>query len=68
MQHTEREEQVCQLLLQGLTNSEIAARMGVKTRTVKSHLKHLFLKHGIDDASKIKRILLAVKLYEERRR
>jgi len=45
---TAREQEVLSLLAQGLSNSEIAARLGLSTRTVKGHLEELFAKLEID--------------------
>ncbi len=41
---TSREEEILRLLVEGLTNAEIAARLCVSVNTVASHLKHLFSK------------------------
>lgn len=38
---TTREQQVAQLVAEGLTNPQIAARLGVSTRTVVNHLEHI---------------------------
>jgi DNA-binding CsgD family transcriptional regulator len=38
---TTREHQVARLVADGLTNSQIAARLGVSVRTVVSHLEHI---------------------------
>lgn len=65
--HTKREDDVGKYLLQGLGNKEIADRMGIQERTVKSYLHQMYIKHGISEVNRIKRIVLAVKLYEERR-
>lgn len=66
MKHTEREEEAVCLLLMGKSNLEIAQRMKVSVGRVKKILGILYLKHGIDDPSKISRIVLAVKVYKER--
>jgi two-component system, NarL family, nitrate/nitrite response regulator NarL len=44
---TPREEQVFELVEQGLTNGEIARELGIRPGTVKIHLKHLYEKTGI---------------------
>ncbi|WP_280316717.1 LuxR C-terminal-related transcriptional regulator, partial [Nocardia wallacei] len=46
---TEREEQILRLLAQRLSNSEIAARLGLSVATVKTHLFHLGVKLGTGD-------------------
>jgi DNA-binding NarL/FixJ family response regulator len=44
---TEREQQVAQLLVRGLTNKEIAVRLGVTQHTVKFHLNGILRKLGV---------------------
>jgi DNA-binding NarL/FixJ family response regulator len=44
---TPREQQVVELVEQGLKNKEIALTMGIRPGTVKIHLKHIFEKTGI---------------------
>ncbi len=44
---TSREQQVLELVEQGLRNKEIANEMGICAGTVKIHLKHVFEKTGI---------------------
>lgn len=44
---TEREMDVIQLLVEGLTNKEIAAMLAVRPRTVKFHLDNIYSKLGI---------------------
>jgi predicted ATPase/DNA-binding CsgD family transcriptional regulator len=44
---TPTERRVAELVVDGLTNAEIAARMFVSTATVKSHLNHIFAKLGV---------------------
>jgi DNA-binding NarL/FixJ family response regulator len=44
---TPREQQVLELVRQGLRNREIAAALGIRPGTVKIHLKHIFEKTGI---------------------
>lgn len=43
---TERELEVLQLISQGLSNAEIAARLVITLNTTKVHVKHLFAKLG----------------------
>jgi DNA-binding NarL/FixJ family response regulator len=44
---TARELQVMELVERGLKNKDIAASLGIRTGTVKIHLKHIFEKTGI---------------------
>lgn len=44
-----RESQVLQLLVEGLTNSQIAVRLNVTGETVKSHMRHIMDKLGVSD-------------------
>jgi non-specific serine/threonine protein kinase len=44
---SEREQEVAQLIASGLTNREIAARIGVAVRTVDAHSEHIRNKLGV---------------------
>ena len=44
---TPREQQVLDLVEQGLKNKEIARELGIRPGTVKIHLKHIFEKTGV---------------------
>lgn len=44
---TSREQQVLELVEQGLKNKEIARDLGIRPGTVKIHLKHIFEKTGV---------------------
>ncbi|MGH9662193.1 MAG: LuxR C-terminal-related transcriptional regulator [Bryobacteraceae bacterium] len=44
---TPREQQVVELVEQGLKNKEIAKLLGIRPGTVKIHLKHIFEKTGV---------------------
>lgn len=44
---TSREQQVLQLVEQGLRNKDIARELGIQPGTVKIHLKHIFEKTGV---------------------
>jgi two-component system nitrate/nitrite response regulator NarL len=44
---TARELQVVELVERGMTNRDIACELGIRTGTVKIHLKHIFEKTGV---------------------
>ena len=46
---TSRERDVLYLVVQGLTNAEIAKQLIVSVDTVKTHLKHIYSKSGVQD-------------------
>ncbi|PJH76408.1 MAG: hypothetical protein CO064_01460 [Anaerolineae bacterium CG_4_9_14_0_8_um_filter_58_9] len=43
---SEREQEVFQLLLQGLSNKEIASTLGICQKTVEKHLANIYIKIG----------------------
>lgn len=55
---TEREQHVLQKIFEGLTNKEIAARLGVTESAVKATLQQLFQKTGVRTRSQLVRIAL----------
>jgi DNA-binding NarL/FixJ family response regulator len=59
---TPRDHQVLDLLVQGCSNKEIAAELNISPRTVKQHLRTLFLRAGIKEGRK--RVKLATALFE----
>ena len=44
---------VLELVVQGLSNEEIALQLGIKARTVKFHLHSIYRKRGIDNRTKL---------------
>jgi len=46
---TARERDVLYLVVEGLTNAEIAKQLIVSVDTVKTHLKHIYSKSGVQD-------------------
>jgi len=63
---TPRDDQVLRLLVQGCSNKEIAAQLKISPRTVKQHLRTLFLRAGIRDGRK--RVKLATAMFEKEQR
>jgi DNA-binding NarL/FixJ family response regulator len=60
---TPRDQQVLHLLAQGCSNKEIARLLNISPRTVKQHLRTLFLRAGIRDGRK--RVKLATAVFEK---
>ena len=46
MHLTRRQAEILELVASGLSDKEIATRLGVSPRTIQSHLDRLFLQHG----------------------
>jgi DNA-binding CsgD family transcriptional regulator len=63
MKVTPRDRQVLDLLVQGCSNKEIAGQLSISPRTVKQHLRTLFLRAGIRDGRK--RVRLATAAFED---
>jgi DNA-binding CsgD family transcriptional regulator len=62
---TQRDQQVLKLLVQGCSNKEIAAQLNISPRTVKQHLRTLFLRAGIRDGRKRVKLATAMFMKEE---
>src|SRR6476660_9657537 len=58
---TPRDEAALRLLAQGCSNKEIAGSLNISPRTVKQHLRTLFLRAGIRDGRK--RVKLATAIF-----
>jgi DNA-binding NarL/FixJ family response regulator len=58
---TPRDEEVLRLLAQGCSNKEIAGQLNISPRTVKQHLRTLFLRAGITEGRK--RVKLATAMF-----
>ena len=43
---TPRQAEILQLVASGLSDKQIASRLGVSPRTIQSHLDRLYLEHG----------------------
>ncbi len=63
---TRRDEDVLNLLVQGCSNKEIAEQLHISPRTVKQHLRTLFLRAGITEGRK--RVKLATAMYQKEQR
>jgi DNA-binding NarL/FixJ family response regulator len=60
---TRRDQEVLKLLVEGCSNKEIAAELSISPRTVKQHLRTLFLRAGIKHGRK--RVILATAMFEK---
>lgn len=60
---TRRDQQVLNLLVKGCSNKEIASELDISPRTVKQHLRTLFLRAGIKQGRK--RVILATAIFEK---
>ncbi|MGH2662101.1 MAG: response regulator [Actinomycetota bacterium] len=49
---TEREREVMNLLVQGLSNPDIAGRLFISEKTVKNHINRIYAKLGVSDRAK----------------
>jgi DNA-binding NarL/FixJ family response regulator len=58
---TPRDHEVLHLLVQGCSNKEIASQLNISPRTVKQHLRTLFLRAGIREGRK--RVKLATAMF-----
>jgi DNA-binding NarL/FixJ family response regulator len=63
---TQRDEQVLKFLVEGCSNKEIAEELNISPRTVKQHLRTLFLRAGIKDGRK--RVKLATAVFQREQR
>lgn len=46
---TERESEILQLMIEGLTNPDMAARLTIEVSTVKTHVRSILRKLGVDN-------------------
>jgi DNA-binding CsgD family transcriptional regulator len=53
VQLTQREDEVLQLVVSGLSNEEIAARLAISRRTVEAHLRALFQKTEVNSRAQL---------------
>jgi DNA-binding CsgD family transcriptional regulator len=54
---TDREREIAHLVADGLTNREIADRLGVSVRTIDGHLYRIFAKLRIEDRDQLARLV-----------
>jgi non-specific serine/threonine protein kinase len=50
---TRREREVAELLAEGLSNREIAARLVISLRTAESHVEHILAKLGLTNRTQV---------------
>jgi two-component system, NarL family, nitrate/nitrite response regulator NarL len=55
---TDREQEIIKWLIQGMTNKEIAGKLGITDKTVKKHFSNIFNKLGVHRRSQILSIRL----------
>jgi len=55
---TDRKAEVLKLLVQGLTNKQIAVRLGISESAVKNAMQRLFAKTGVRARSQLVRVAL----------
>ena len=60
---TEREREVLALMAEGRSNKAICARLFLSPKTIETHVKHIFMKLGIDESADDHRRVLAVLAY-----
>ena len=57
---TGMESQVAVLLAEGMSVREIASAMGRKESTIRTHVKHMFTKHGLSRQAELVRLVLSL--------
>ena len=57
---TEREREILALMAEGYSNHSICSRLVISPRTVESHVRSVFIKHGIAESPDSSRRVLAV--------
>ncbi len=55
---TAREREIAELVASGLSNPAIAAQLGIKPRTVTSHLEHVFAKLDVRSRTELTRLMV----------
>ncbi|WP_433200200.1 response regulator [Dactylosporangium sp. CS-047395] len=64
---TDRQTDVVELMADGLSNSAIAARLGINDRTVETHTRAVYRALGIEDERDTHQRVLAVLMYQRLR-
>ena len=62
------ESRVAVLLAEGMNVREVAAATGRKESTIRSHVKHMFAKHGLSRQTELVRLVLSLASAPESRR
>jgi DNA-binding NarL/FixJ family response regulator len=60
---TAREREVLALMAEGRSNMAICAQLFLSPKTIEAHVKHIFMKLGIDESADDHRRVLAVLAY-----
>ena len=60
---TDREQQILRLVCEGLSNAEIAVRLGIAPDTVKSELKRIFRKIEVKNRTQAAVLLVRLGLF-----
>jgi DNA-binding NarL/FixJ family response regulator len=60
---TDREREVLALMAEGRSNKAICAQLFLSPKTIEAHVKHIFIKLGIDESADDHRRVLAVLAY-----
>ena len=55
---TDRETEVLDLIVEGLTNKEISSRLYISESTVENHIHHIYIKLGI--SNRIQAVVYAI--------
>lgn len=50
---TSRQKDIVELIIQGLSNIDIAAKLYISTSTVKTHLQHIFERYGVHNRTQL---------------
>lgn len=61
---TSRQLEVARLVANGLTSSQIAERLGVRTRTITSHLDHIYERLDINSRAALTRLIVEAGLVD----